>query len=84
MSDSTLKIEKRFPAKGVRATLHPMLDGCGGYFIRIYDENFEAKDYDIFHYDLDITITDDSADFIETEDGNYLDYSEEALGYGQD
>ena len=80
MSDSTLKIEKRFPAKGVRATLHPLLDGCGGYFIRIYDENFEAKDYDILHYDLDITIDDDSADFIETEDGGmYLDYSLEAM-----
>jgi hypothetical protein len=44
MSDSTLKIEKRFPAKGVRATLRPLLDGCGGYFIRIYDENFGMKD----------------------------------------
>jgi hypothetical protein len=48
MSDSTLKIEKRFPAKGVRATLHPLLDGCGGYFIRIYDEEHNFKDVFFF------------------------------------
>jgi len=72
--------EKRFPAKGVRATLHPLFDGKGGYFIRIYDPESTYKDYQISHCDLSIILDDDSAEFIETEDGGmYLDYSLEAL-----
>ena len=78
--------EKRFSANGVRATLHPYFDEKGGYFVRIYDQEFNYKDYDILHADLEIQILDYSADFIETENGNYLDYSLEALGVsdGQD
>jgi hypothetical protein len=72
--------EKRFPAKGMRATLHPILDGSKGYFFRLYDAEFNFKDYDIIHYDLDVIIWDESADFIETEDGEmYLDYSLESV-----
>jgi hypothetical protein len=84
MSDSTLKIEKRFPAKGIKACLIPSYNFETGkrdrYYARIYDEDYDFKDYLLTHDDMEIEILDDSAEFIETEDGRmYLDYSLEAL-----
>ena len=83
MSDSTLKIEKRFPAKGIKACLISSYNfetgKRDGYYARIYDEDYDFKDYLLTHSDIDIIIDDDSAEFIETDSGNYLDYSLEAL-----
>jgi|688.fasta_scaffold1665865_2 hypothetical protein len=84
MSDSTSKIEKRFPAKGIKACLIPSYNFETGkrdaYYARIYDEDYDFKDYLLTHDDMEIEILDDYAEFIETEDGGmYLDYSLEAL-----
>lgn len=76
--------EKRFPAKGIKACLIPSYNfktgKRDGYYARIYDADYDFKDYLFTHDDLEIIIDDDSAEFIETDSGNYLDYSKQALG----
>ena len=76
--------EKRFPAKGIKACLIPCYNfetgKRDGYYARIYDPEHNFKDYLLTHSDIEIIIDDDSAEFIETENGNYLDYSLDALG----
>lgn len=83
-----MKELKRFPAKGVKVCLIPSYNletgKRDGYYARIYDEKFQFKDYLLTHSDIDIIVDDDSAEFVENEYGNFLDYSREALGYGQD
>jgi len=57
------------------------LDGQPAYF-RIYEDDGEFKDYIVSHHDLQIKTIDESAEFVESEDGKecYLDYSREVLG----
>jgi hypothetical protein len=52
------------------------------FFFRIYGKNGTFKDYDILHDDIRVQILDDSAEFLESEDGEefYLDYSRKVLG----
>ena len=51
------------------------------WVFRVYDENYNIKDYEIFHSDLVITIDDTDAFFYEREDGRLvLDHSPETLG----
>jgi len=54
----------------------------GGFCFRIYGKNGTFKDYDILHDDIRVQILDDSAEFLESEDGEelYLDYSRKVLG----
>ena len=52
---------------------------------RIYDKDHNFTDYDLFHHDLDITIEDDDAEFVENDEGKkYLDYSRQTLGKDAD
>jgi len=51
------------------------------WVFRVYHENGEFTDYDIFHSDLSVTINDADAYFYEREDGRaYLDHSPQTLG----
>ncbi len=52
------------------------------FFFRIYGKSGTFKDYDILHDDIRVQILDDSAEFLESEDGEefYLDYSRKVLG----
>lgn len=51
------------------------------HFLRVTDEYSTDgfTDYAITHHDLEIMILDGSAEFIQNESGNFLDYSEEAM-----
>ena len=51
------------------------------WVFRVYHDDGEFTDYDIFHSDLSITINDGDAYFYEREDGeSYLDHSPQTLG----
>lgn len=47
------------------------------YFFRVKDTTSEEgfTDYDVTHYDLEVMILDSSAEFIQNENGNFLDYT---------
>ena len=49
---------------------------------RVYNSRRSFKDYKITHHDLAVQILDDSAEFLESMDGEkfYLDYSRKVLG----
>jgi len=65
-------------ANGVSGVLLPIGET---WVFRVYHENGEFTDYDIFHSDLSITINDGDAFFYERRDGQpYLDHSPETLG----
>jgi hypothetical protein len=71
----------------VKITSADKVNGClihtgeGKFIFRVYDENYNIKDYEIFHSDLVITIDDTDAFFYEREDGRLvLDHSPETLG----
>lgn len=66
------------PADGLEGFLCRSIDGS--YFFRIYHEDGAFTDYDVRHYDLVITIHDESVFLYELPDGNVLDYGPEALG----
>ena len=61
-----------------------LIKGLNGdpWYFRIYDRNGDFKDFEIRHDDIRVTISDDSAEFLESEDGEefYLDYSRDILG----
>ena len=61
------------PAKG---TIGFIMRSCvgDGHFFRVYDKDYNFKDYDILHHDLQVVIIED-ATFYETERGSYLDHS---------
>ena len=64
-------------AKGLKGVL------CryqGNMFLRVTNEDNTYTDYDIFHYDMNVTIDDDDAHIYKDEDGYYIDYSPETLG----
>lgn len=53
----------------------------GKYFLRVYStDKKEFTDYDLFHSDLSITITDNEATIYESDEKNYIDHSPETLG----
>jgi hypothetical protein len=50
-------------------------------FFRVYNEDHTFTDYEIHHYDLDVTIHDEGAFIYEREDGTrYIDYCPETYG----
>jgi hypothetical protein len=57
------------------------IDG-GPSLFRIYGKNHSFKDYEILHQDIQVQILDDSAEFLESMDGEtfVLDYSRKVLG----
>jgi len=65
-------------ANGVKGCILPI----GNLWVfRVYDEDGEFTDYDIYHSDLQVTINDVDAYFYERENGEpYLDHSPETLG----
>lgn len=64
------------PAKGIKGVL--IKDVFGKCFIQGTDGN----NYDIYHYDMDITIDDSDSYVYENLDGTkYIDYSPQTLGY---
>ena len=82
------KIEKetRIPALHTKGTLHRFFDEDPNespytrHFLRVKDDSKEGfTDYAITNYDLEIMILDDSAEFVQNENGNFLDYTEEVL-----
>lgn len=66
-------------AKGIEGCLI-YIHGANKYMFRVYDEK-TFKDYDIYHSDLFITITDPEACLYEHDDGRLmLDHNPETLG----
>jgi len=51
------------------------------WVFRVYHNDGEFTDYDIYHSDLQITINDEDAYFYKRENGeSYLDHSPQTLG----
>ena len=62
------------PAKGTKGCLIYTMNE--EFVFRVYQEDKTFIDYDILHYDLDITIDSDDATFYEFKDGrSILDHS---------
>ena len=66
------------PAQGQRGLLIRGMDGQ--IWFRQYDANHDFVDYDILHYDCEIEILDSSAELVQTESGDFLDYTKESMG----
>jgi hypothetical protein len=72
----------------MKATSANGVEGCliyahvlGKFFFRVYDADYNFKDYDILHSDLVVTINDADAFFYEGTDGELqLDHSPATLG----
>ena len=71
-----MKISKS--ALGQRGMLIRGMDGQ--IWFRQYDENHDFVDYDILHYDCEIEIVDNSAELVQNEHGDFLDYTKESMG----
>ena len=69
---------KPVSANGMSGVLLPI---GGSMVFRIYKENGDFTDYDIYHSDLCVTIADEDAYFYMGKDGEpYLDHSPATLG----
>jgi len=82
MSSTRRKAKFRYKnAKNVEGILLSSL-GDGPPIFRIYGKKGEFKDYEIRHHDVNVRILDDSAELLESVDGEqfYLDYSRKVLG----
>ena len=66
-------------ANGISGVLLPSFSG-GLWIFRVYHEDGEFTDYDIYHSDLTITINDADAYFYDKKDGAVLDHSPQTLG----
>jgi hypothetical protein len=65
-------------ANGVTGVLLPI---GRTWVFRVYHNDGEFTDYDIYHSDLQITINDEDAYFYKRENGeSYLDHSPQTLG----
>lgn len=78
--------EKRIPALHTKATLnrffgeHPSVYPYTRHFLRVNDDSEEGfTDYVITHHDLEIMILDSSAEFVQNEKGNFLDYTLDSM-----
>lgn len=72
--------QKTVSATGLSGML--MYSGNGTYFFRVNAEDGSYKDYDIFHWDMEITITDtDAFIYPSTRNGmdGFIDYSPTTL-----
>ena len=85
-SESSKKKETRIPALHTKATLnrffeeHPSVYPYTRHFLRVNDDSEEGfTDYVITHYDLEIMILDSSAEFVQNENGNFLDYTLDSM-----
>jgi hypothetical protein len=47
---------------------------------RVYDASNNFTDYEIYHYDMCVTIQDTDAYFYKNEDLDFIDYSPQTLG----
>ena len=65
------------PALGQRGLLIRGMDGQ--IWFRQYDSNHDFVDYDILHYDCEIEIVDSSAELVQNERGDFLDYTKESM-----
>ena len=65
------------PAQGQRGLLIRGMDGQ--IWFRQYDANHDFVDYDILHYDCEIEIVDSSAELVQNERGDFLDYTKESM-----
>lgn len=85
-SEFSKKKEKRIPALHTKGILCRFPDQSGikspypRHFLRVNDDSKEGfTDYAITHHDLEIMILDGSAEFVQNEKGNFLDYTKEAM-----
>lgn len=69
---------QRKPAQGQRGFLIRGMDGQ--IWFRQYDADHNFVDYDITHHDCEIEIVDSSAELIRNKRGDFLDYTDQALG----
>jgi hypothetical protein len=78
MKKQKFKYRNANKQKGIILT---SIDG-GPSLFRIYGKNYSFKDYEILHQDIQVQILDDSAEFLESMDGEtfVLDYSRKILG----
>lgn len=74
-----MKKEKRTSAINREGILCKSIDGKSVFF-RVYDKDFEFKDYEILHSDLRVRILDHDADFVEVDGELYLDHDKKTLG----
>jgi len=67
-------------AKGTKGCLIATMGGK--FMFRVYNKNYEFKDYDIHHFDMNIVIDDEDAFFhVNTDTGkSWIDYSAPTLG----
>jgi len=74
-----MKPLKERSARGTRGFI--MSDPGSSAYFRVYNEDGSFTDYDLFHSDLEVMITDEDAMF-KGEDIKepYLDYSNQTLG----
>jgi len=72
---------KPISANGTSGVLLPIGEV---WVFRVYHDDGEFTDYDIFHSDLSVTINDKDAYFYERRSGHpYLDHSPATLGKGE-
>lgn len=71
---------KETVAKGTEGILIKNIDGS--FSFRVYDKDFNFKDYDLIHNDLKVMILDKDASFYESKDQStlQLDHDSKTLG----
>lgn len=70
------KVERAIGIRGV--LIRSMVDDQ--ILFRVYDNEHNFVDYEITNYDCEVLIIDPSAALIRNQAGDFLDYTEEALG----
>ena len=65
-------------ADGIQGCLIRDIDGK--YYFRVYDADYNFRDYDVMHSDLSITITDPDAFFYTGNGADRLDHAPATLG----
>jgi len=50
------------------------------FMFRVYDAEHNFTDYEIYHYDMQVTICDTDAYFYKNGDLDFIDYSPQTLG----
>lgn len=70
------KVERAIGIRGV--LIRSMVDDQ--ILFRVYDNDHNFVDYEITNYDCEVLIIDPSAALIRNQAGDFLDYTEEAMG----